>query len=163
MNLEGCEIREAEITDKQLIGRVYNSAISEGDGYSDHEEELLKFPNDEPVERLYTSNSTYVAELEGEIVGWCSLYPDKQCIDGLFVHPDYQSRGIGSKLLRSVEEEAFNQNILKIWVASDVSVVDYYVERGYSIVEQTNMEALNSDEEIPCVVLMKSLNSEITT
>ena len=163
MDSEGFIIREAKITDKEAIGEVYNSAISQGDGYSKREEKLLEFQDNEPMERLYTSNSTYVAESDNKVIGWCSLYPEKQCVDGLFVHPNYQSNGIGSELLQSVEEEALDQNMLKIWIASDVNVVDYYVERGYAVVEETNMEAVNSDEEIPCVILVKSLHSKIAT
>lgn len=162
MRSENFRIRISDVEDKDSIGSIYNKAISEGEGYSDRDEELLKFPDDEPIERLYKSNVTFVAELNDEVVGWCSLYVEKNLVDGLFVHPDYQSKGIGSELLRTVEEEARARGISKIWVSSDTHVVEYYSSKGYAIVEKTEMEAINTDETIPCVIMIKDLDTEVT-
>lgn len=162
MRLENFRIRISDAEDKDSIGSIYNKAISEGDGYSDRDERLLKFPDDEPIERLYKSNVTFVAELDNEVVGWCSLHPEKNLVDGLFVHPDYQSKGIGSELLRTVEEEARARSISKIWISSDTHVVDYYSRKGYTIVEKTEMEGINTDETVPCVIMIKDLDTEVT-
>lgn len=159
----GFGIRESKIDDKESIGLVYNLAISEGEGYSDYDERLLKFPDGEPIERLYTSNITFVAELNEKVVGWCSLFPEKNLVDGLFVHPDYQSEGIGSKLLNSVEKEARERSLSNLWVSSDTHVVDYYLSKGYTIVGEAEMEGIETTETLPCVIMMKDLDSEVTT
>ena len=67
-----------------------------------------------------------VAEFNSSIVGFvdCAIFPSfwecqKQgLIIDLFVHPTYQSKGVGSKLLKAIIERADTENIVELHVST---------------------------------------------
>ncbi len=53
-------------------------------------------------DRILKENKTWVVELEGRPVAFMAIRSD--FIDHLYVHPDYQNRGIGKALLRHARQ-----------------------------------------------------------
>lgn len=69
------------------------------------------------AEQWLPSSETYVAEIDGRVVGFLSLAADDE-IGGLFVHPDHQGRGVGRALVDHVrasrptlELDVFEENV----------------------------------------------------
>jgi len=76
---------------------------------------------------------TYVAELDGKIVGKVGLdtaFPPYAEIINIVVHPDYQGRGVGSRLMEYCMQEAEKRGFWTIYLMCDP--LDVGVHRFYS-------------------------------
>lgn len=62
------------------------------------------------------------------------LYDRRATIEVLAVHPDYARRGIGTALLRSVEDELVDHPIdtLDAWTREDAAANRWYVKSGFT-------------------------------
>lgn len=63
-----------------------------------------------------------VAEAAGEIVGWAGAIregPGRWQLHGLVVDASYRGRGVGSRLLEAIEEEAWYCGVLTLWLGCD--------------------------------------------
>ncbi len=78
-------------------------------------------------------NRTLVAELDGEIAGFAELQ-DGARIHMLFVHKDYQGRGVASALLGRMEDMARRSGVERL--SSDVSITarPFFTRRGFAVV-----------------------------
>lgn len=136
-------------------------SVKESDYYTDYDLNALRLEDDTMPERLLDedTNRTYVFEQDG-VIAWSSLYHEEEVLDGLFVHPDHQSRGIGSKLLSKCEDDARRMGIDNLRIATVSEGANrFYVGNGYSIIkESVEIPAVNGDIKVECSVLVKSLN-----
>jgi ribosomal protein S18 acetylase RimI-like enzyme len=80
---------------------------------------------------------TYVAREQGIIVGAIDILIDTGVvsIESLLVAQDAQRRGIGSSLVKKVEEEARKYNCHKIWIVTgaDWNAKKLYESLGYTL------------------------------
>ena len=89
-------------------------------------------------------NDVWVAEVDGEPVGYASL--TAEWLDGLFVAPDHAGRGIGGLLLDVVK--ATRPAGFALWVfASNVPARRFYAHRGLVELEHTDGSA--NEERAP--------------
>lgn len=59
-------------------------------------------------------DEVWVAEENGDVVGFVCTYPADNFVHNLFVHPDDQGKGIGSRLLQTAEANLLIPMTLKI-------------------------------------------------
>lgn len=101
-NVSALEIRRATDADVPALQAVYRDAV-ETLGPSAYTEEQTRAWADvatmEHVARVLLDNTTWVAELDGRIGGFCTLEPDGR-VALLYVRGEHNRRGIGSALLR---------------------------------------------------------------
>ena len=74
----------------------------------------------------------YVAVVDGRIVGTGSL--NGKTVRAVFVHPDYQGCGIGTKLMDAVENAANVQSVSTLTVPSSITAQPFYAKRGFKVV-----------------------------
>ncbi len=101
-----------------------------------------------------------VAELDDEIVGWCSRSRDRAYIPYLFVLPGVQGRGIGTTLLRRMEsllELEAHERVSLETPADHVSAVKFYERQGYRILA-VKTDGRSPHEPLMSVRLEKKLN-----
>ncbi len=93
--------------------------------------------------RLLRESNVLVAELRGEIVGFC-VYR-KGWLDHLYVHPRHQRRQIGSALLsRAMDANAE----LRLWVFQrNAEAIRLYERAGFRLVKRT--DGLGNEERMP--------------
>ena len=102
-------IRKAKQEDKEPIWRVHVKAVRET-CVSHYSQEVIRVWAErlqpEKYEEAIRSNDFFVAEEDGAIVGFGELDRAGGEIQGLYVSPDVASRGVGWKLLDTLEERA---------------------------------------------------------
>jgi putative acetyltransferase len=113
------------------------------------------------IERNYRLNQfrmgaiTFVAEYEGEIIGFAILNRIFRGIDAVFVHPDFVRRSVGKQLVFAIEQEASQRKIKSLLVLSSLTAIAFYKALGYQILGETTIS--NNEIKIPCVYMKKQI------
>jgi len=72
----------------------------------------------------------FVAIEKSKIIGTITIIND--FIGTVFVNPEYHSKGIGTKLMETIENLAKERKIEKLRLQSSINAVDFYEKLGYS-------------------------------
>ncbi len=107
-------------------------------------------------------NAHVVAERDGQVVGLANLgrlttsYRDFPHVSGerevmwkLYVHPDHQGAGIGSRLLTEIEQLVEGDELWLEVVDGNDAAYDFYLARGFEEVERV------SDDQWPDDIWLK--------
>lgn len=80
----------------------------------------------------FASSFTVIAEDGRQVAGFANLENDG-CVDMFYVAAEYQSQGVGSRLLESIEQEAKRQGLKKLH--SDVSLTarPFFLSKGFAV------------------------------
>lgn len=76
---------------------------------------------------------TWVAEVGGRIAGFSDLEPDGH-VDMLYVHPDFQRRGVARALLHHVEERARRMNLRRLHTEASITARPALEAMGYRVI-----------------------------
>ena len=89
--------------------------------------------------RLISHQYSIVAEIDSKIVGLAAL-DDPEYLDFLYVHKDYQRRGIANVLFDELKLESLHQGHYKL--ISDVSITakQFFESKGFEVVKQNKKE-----------------------
>ena len=112
MSTDTCLIRRGVEADCEAVVGIYNAAIPGRLATADTEPVAVS-EKCEWFERHTAQRPIWVAEQDGQLLGWVSLEPFygrpayAQTVEvSLYLHPDAQGRGLGKRLLRHVLEQA---------------------------------------------------------
>jgi ribosomal protein S18 acetylase RimI-like enzyme len=89
-----------------------------------------------------------LAVIEEKVVGHAALFKmehDTRCEFLIFVHQDYQDRGIGSALTEMIKELAQELGFEQIWLTvqtSNVKAIRMYEKVGFRITESPDIECV---------------------
>jgi len=75
---------------------------------------------------------------EGEIVGWMEVRDDSH-ISMLFVHKDYQRRGIGKNLIQIAIDNAIHTNNQALTLNSSPNSIEAYLTLGFTLLSDLCM------------------------
>lgn len=155
-------IREATHTDKENISRLHIASIKE----------LCQ--NHYTIEQLNAWTtilvpSVYNQALQEKIIlvacnseqalqGLGILDVNHSEVSAIYVHPAAVGKGLGSKLLKELEEVAQHNNILKITVFSTLNAIGFYKVNGYCR-QETSFHSLPNGLKLECVRMTKNLQS----
>jgi putative acetyltransferase len=98
----------------------------------------------------------FVAEKDGVIVGFGELGQEKGEIQGLYVSPDV--KGVGWKLLRTLEERARAYGLKSLRLTSSLNAVAFYERAGFKAVEELK-ETVGPGVERASVRMFKELQT----
>lgn len=87
--------------------------------------------------QAFLEHYTLVAIENGMIVGFGDITPTGY-LDRLFVHKDYQGKGVGSAICSRLEQTAFG----KVFTQSSVTAKGFFAKRGYVVVKEQQGERL---------------------
>lgn len=79
------------------------------------------------------ARATWIAELEGVIVGFCDLEPDGH-IDMLYVHPQHQRRGVAGTMLDHIEDVARQRHLPRLYTEASIPARPVFEARGFRCV-----------------------------
>ncbi len=112
-------IRKANENDAEAIAAIYNMAVAAGFCTADTEPQTTEERRKQMKAHPGPSHCYFVFEVDGKIAGWASLSPHRPGRKALrftkevsfYIHPDYQSRGIGTQLLTHIIHFAIDSEI----------------------------------------------------
>lgn len=93
------------------------------------------------VEEMIKTHYFIVAvNQESQIVGFSSMTPQGY-LHNMFVHKDFQSKGIATILLNEIERYAITNGIIRITSEVSVTARPFFEKRGYKVVEEQKRKA----------------------
>jgi ribosomal protein S18 acetylase RimI-like enzyme len=113
--MENVAIRPAKPADRSGVVECVDAAYSK---YVDRLGGVRPAPMRADYTALIAEGSVYVAAYEGDACGVLVLkYTERHVlIENVAVHPDYQGRGLGQKLIRSAEQRAGKAGLKEVWL-----------------------------------------------
>jgi putative acetyltransferase len=108
-------------------------------------------------ERFLNSN-TWVAESKGVILGFINLEKSGTAIDMLYVHKDFQRKGVATALLKKVEKKLKQKGITHWTVEASITARPFFEKNGYRLVRE-NHKILN-DMDFLNYIMEKELKSK---
>lgn len=127
------EIRTATIEDKKSIQQIYR-AVSGAHADETHWDQLIR------------AGGIVVAQTAAEIIGFGGIdvrAPEQ--MKWLYLLPQYQRSGIGSRILQRLERIGWDAGLNSIRLHSAPAAVEFYRKHGYAAVEPA--EQIGHDHE----------------
>lgn len=153
-------IRRARQEDKEAIWRVHRSAIR-GTCASHYSPEVIEIwaggLRSEKYAEAIEHYDFFVAEEDDVIVGFGELGPAAGAIQGLYVSSDVKGRGVGWKLLCTLEERAHAYGLKSLRLTASLNAVAFYERAGFRAVEELT-ETISPGVERASVRMFKELS-----
>jgi putative acetyltransferase len=136
------EIRRYKPGEEDAIWGVYFDATRESIARDYHTDLIERWaPRNQDMKawgaRLARKNP-FVAIVDGQIVGMAEIEADG-FIDYFYVHPRWQAKGIGKALLPTLETEAANTGVSKIFADVSVTAKSFFLSHGLKSSKQNQM------------------------
>ena len=133
-------IRRLEEKDAQAVAELIATTIrisNARDYPAELMEELVKTETPEHVLQRAAWTHFYVAEEEGNIIGCGAIGPywgkeDESSLFTIFVHPNYQGKGIGKRIVETLEQDEFALRARRIEIPASITGLPFYQKMGYS-------------------------------
>ena len=131
-----------DINEVQRIAKVSWNATYEGIIPLEVQDNFLKSAyNDERMKLRLERSVIYVAEVEGQVVGFANYSPvrdgGKVELAAIYLYPDFQGLGIGTALLKRAVAELAGLKAIYINVEEDNTIgMNFYKAKGFEIVEE---------------------------
>jgi GNAT superfamily N-acetyltransferase len=128
-------IRTAQQADKEALLEIYKAALSAQTSI-----------DDDYCDRLLQAGGLVVAEADGCVVGFGGI--DTAAVEQLkwlYLSPEHQRAGIGSKILLRLEEIAWKANLRFVRLHSAPGALEFYRRHGYSLVP--SKDAIGHDHD----------------
>lgn len=133
-------IRRFENKDAEKVSSliIHTTKISNVKDYSvELMEELEKHQQPENILERASWTHFYVAETDnGVIIGCGAIGPywgkeDESSLFTIFVLPEYQGKGIGRKIIETLEQDEYFLRAKRIEIPSSITAVEFYRKLGY--------------------------------
>ncbi|WP_404291120.1 GNAT family N-acetyltransferase [Microvirga sp. RSM25] len=99
----------------------------------DHEQEA-QFAN------LWRPDDTWIITLNGQEIGWVEFRQtgDETFLKQLYVAPLHQRRGIGSQVMRRLNEQGRAAKSMALFVLKNNPAFRFYKRHGFEVVQETH-------------------------
>ena len=132
-------IRRYEQADAKAVSDLIRTtvAISNSKDYPPEVvDALVEMETPEHVAERASWTHFYVAEDEGTIIGCGAIGPfwgkeDESSLFTIFVLPEHQGKGVGRKIIETLEEDEFFLRARRIEIPASVTGAPFYEKMGY--------------------------------
>ncbi len=136
-------LRLYEIADTEEIMKLFYDTIHEVNIHDYTEEQVAAWaPANMDIDvwiKGLGSKFTYVAEEQGQIIGFGELEPNGH-IDRFYCHKDFQRKGIGKKILEQLESKAKALGIDKLFTEASITAKPFFESQNFIVVKQQEVE-----------------------
>lgn len=80
------------------------------------------------------ASNAWIAAHGSRVAGFISLEPNGH-IDLLYVHPDFQGRGVASLLLRRLKGSAEACGLVRLFTEASITAKPFFERRGFRVIE----------------------------
>jgi len=134
------KIRLARNGDYAAIARLHRATIKHVNS-RDYPEDVISVWSGRSNANRFRNSASKVkicGALDGEkIIGFCDHELDRCEIGGLYVHKDFQGKGIGKKLMKKAEDSMKKTGGKKIRIMSTISAKSFYLKMGYKVIRKS--------------------------
>ena len=156
-------VRRARREDEEAIGRTHVASIRELCRTHYRPEEIEAWATASRGINFYVRaierKDFYVAEEGGEIIGFATLNPAGGEVEAVYVHPATTRRGVGLKLLTTLEARAREGGLRSLHLCASLNAGEFYERAGFERRYLTSHRLANG-VEIACVLMSKELREE---
>jgi GNAT superfamily N-acetyltransferase len=135
------DIRAFKPDDAQQVASLIRKALREVNS-ADYPPEVITSLCDhfapETLCELALRRDVLVAVVDGAVVGTASI--EESVVYTVFVHPQYHGRGIGTRLMKEIEELAVALGYSVIRTPASLTAVGFYTKLGYHEIERIQTE-----------------------
>jgi putative acetyltransferase len=82
------------------------------------------------------SHRTFVAERDGEVVGYVRWNPATNELCSIFIDPDHVRQGVATELMQIVYHDAIDSGVTELWLDASLTAVPFYQVEGWTYVER---------------------------
>ena len=127
-------VRDARVADIPAIFAIRTSVRE--NHLSAEALERMGITPDAIREALQAAPCLWVAEIDGELVGFSMADTDEGCVFAAFVRPEREGQGIGRSLMQKAEEFLFKCHD-RIWLETDgrSRAAGFYRSLGWHLIE----------------------------
>ena len=86
-------------------------------------------------QKRLTDSLTYIAEVDNQIIGFGNMTTNGY-LDMLFIHKNFQRKGIAKKIVIKLEEIALELGLKEVSTESSITAKPFFETMGYHILEQ---------------------------
>lgn len=127
--------------DCPLLGQLFYNTVHTVNAVDYTPEQLAawapELPDMEQWNRSFLEHTTFVAEAEGVIAGFGDI-DGTGYLDRLYVHRDYQKKGIGRALCDALERSAGEAE--RIVTHASLTAKPFFLRRGYLVKKEQQVE-----------------------
>lgn len=103
---------------------------------------FLDLHSEARIKEVLFCEEIYLALVQGNIIGTGSIRKNEIC--RLFILPEFQGKGYGSRLMDLLEARIF-ENDPKVHVDASFPAESMYLKRGYQIISYEKIQTKNGD------------------
>ena len=129
-------IRRASAADAEAVHKIVLLALRETNArdYPPSVINRLALTLPDKVASNLETWCAFVAIVNGQVVGTGSL--NGRTVSSVYIHPEYQRRGIATKLMDAVENVASAPSQGTLHVQSSITAKPFYAKRGFKTVRE---------------------------
>jgi N-acetylglutamate synthase-like GNAT family acetyltransferase len=134
------QVREATRADVPQIVRIFHDTIHTVNVRDYTAEQVSAWSPDVPdadawADRKLASRTTFVADDNGTIAGFGELENNGH-IDCFYCHFNYQRCGIGSSILRQIEDRARCLVLARLFVEASITARPFFEAHGFAVLKR---------------------------
>lgn len=152
-------VRPATEADAEEIFRVHSESIRVLCSGRYEPEEIVAWiavRSPESYRVALASRTLFVAEWQGELVGFGQLDPEKSEIEACYVAPGAVGVGVGAALLFRMETEALRRGHSVVRLNSTLNAEEFYAHCGYRWLGKAT-HRVSGKVDLACVRMEKTL------
>ena len=136
-------VRELKVGEEQILWELFRSTIRNVNVRDYTESQVHAWAPDDFDSTIWTekmqSIGPFVVDVEGEIVGYSDLQP-AGLIDHLFVHHQWQRRGVGRTLMSEIERRASRSEIPHLETHASITARPFFEAFSFTVVREQVLE-----------------------
>jgi putative acetyltransferase len=164
--MPNASLRPYELDDTETILRIHWQAVHQTAAPYYSKDILDEWSPDVSAERIARfigaqdreKEIILIAEYGGTAAGFGAIVPELEALRAVYVLPDFKRRGIGSALLRGLEELALSKNVRQLQLHSSLNAEPFYLAHGY-LNDGPGEHTLRSGRKMPGIKMHKMLPS----
>jgi putative acetyltransferase len=130
-------IRSYEVADAASLVDLYRASVRNIAARDYTQSQVRAWAPDVIDEKKFgqrcESKSTWVAKIEDRIAGFSDLEPDGH-VDMLYVHPDFERRGVARALLEHVEKAARAMDLRRLHAEASITARPAFEAMGFRVI-----------------------------